>query len=78
MYSRVFAFAVTAVIMLTPGHALAVGSMQRSPVIDLGVIAPISHHHSWLQMFPNEILQGCGTHRRYDPVSQTCRGPAEF
>jgi hypothetical protein len=77
MQSRIFAVVVTAVIVLTAGNALAVGSMQGPPVIDLGITAPISHS-SALQIFPNEILQGCGTHRRYDPVSQTCRGPADF
>jgi hypothetical protein len=77
MQSRIFAVVVTAVIVFTAGDALAVGSMQRPPVIDLGVIAPISHQ-SPLHISPNEILQGCGSHRRYDPVSQTCRGPADF
>jgi len=77
MQSRVFPVVVTAVILLTAGDALAVGSMQRPPVIDLGVTAPISQR-SALQISPNEILQGCGSHRRYDPVSQTCRGPADF
>jgi hypothetical protein len=77
MHSRIFAVAVTAVIWLTAGDALAVGSMQRPPVIDLGVTAPVSHR-SALQIFPYEIIQGCGSHRRYDPVSQTCRGPADF
>jgi hypothetical protein len=24
------------------------------------------------------LLQGCGSHRRYDPETQTCRGPADF
>jgi len=77
MHSRVFAVVVTAVILLTAGDALAVGSMQRPPVIDLGVIAPIVHQ-SPLHISPSEILQGCGSHRRYVPVSQTCRGPADF
>jgi hypothetical protein len=77
MHSRIFAIVVTAAILLTASDALAVGSMQRPPVIDLGVIAPISHQ-SPLQIFPNEIFQGCGSHRRYDPVSQTCRGPADL
>jgi hypothetical protein len=77
MPPRIFAVIVTAVILLTAGDALAVGSMQRPPVIDLGVAAPISNR-SALQIVPNEILQGCGSHRRYDPVSQTCRGPADF
>ena len=43
MRSHALAAAVTAVTVLTAGDALAVGSMQRPPVIDLGVIAPISH-----------------------------------
>jgi|HubBroStandDraft_4_1064222.scaffolds.fasta_scaffold11454_3 hypothetical protein len=77
MQSRIFAVVVTAVIVLTAGDALAVGSTQRPPVIDLGVTTPISHR-SALHIVPNEILQGCGSHRRYDPVSQTCRGPADF
>jgi hypothetical protein len=77
MLSRVFAVVVTAVIVLTAGNALAVGSMQRPPVIDLGVTTPVSHR-SALDIFPNEILQGCGSHRRYDPETQTCRGPADF
>jgi hypothetical protein len=77
MQSRFFAIVVTAVILLTSGNALAVGSMQRPPVIDLGVTTPILHR-SVLDISPNEILQGCGSHRRYDPVSQTCRGPADF
>jgi hypothetical protein len=77
MQSRIFAVVVTAVIMLTAGDALAVGSMQRPPVTDLGVIAPISHL-SPLHISPIEILQGCGTHRHYDPETQTCRGPADF
>jgi hypothetical protein len=77
MHPRVLAVVVTVVTLLTAGNALAVGSMQRPPVIDLGVTAPISQR-SALQIFPNDLLQGCGTHRRYDPVSQTCRGPADF
>jgi hypothetical protein len=77
MHSRVFAVVVTAVMLLTAGDALAVGSMQRPPVIDLGVTAPISPRAA-LQVLPNEIFQGCGSHRLYDPVSQTCRGPADF
>jgi hypothetical protein len=77
MCSRALAVVVTAVIVLTASDALAVGSMQRPPVIDLGVIAPISHQ-SPLHISPNEILQGCGSHRRYDPETQTCRGPADF
>jgi hypothetical protein len=77
MRSRILAVVVTAAIPLTAGDALAVGSMQRPPVIDLGVIAPISHL-SPMQISPREVLQGCGSHRRYDPVSQTCRGPADF
>ena len=77
MHPHVLAAVVTAVILLTAGNALVVGSMQRPPVIDLGVTTPISHR-SALQISPNEILQGCGTHRRYDPVSETCRGPADF
>ena len=77
MLSRVFAVVVTAVIVLTAGNALAVGSMQRPPVIDLGVTTPVSHR-SALDIFPNEILQECGSHRRYDPETQTCRGPADF
>jgi hypothetical protein len=77
MRSRALAVVVTAVIALTAGDALAVGSMQRPPVTDLGVIAPISQQ-SPLHISPNEILQGCGSHRHYDPVSQTCRGPADF
>jgi hypothetical protein len=77
MHPRVLAVVVTAVTLLTADNALAVGSMQRPPVIDLGVTTPISHR-SALQFSSNEILQGCGTHRRYDPVSETCRGPADF
>jgi hypothetical protein len=77
MHPRVLAVVVTAVTLLTAGNALAVGSMQRPPVIDLGVTTPISHR-SALQFSSNEILRGCGTHRRYDPVSETCRGPADF
>jgi hypothetical protein len=77
MHPRVLAVVVTVVTLLTAGNALAVGSMQRPPVIDLGVTAPISQR-SALQIFPYDLLQGCGTHRRYDPVSQTCRGPADF
>jgi len=77
MRLRALAAAVTTVIVLTAGDALAVGSMQRPPVIDLGVTAPISH-----QLPPHistsEMLQGCGTHRQYGPETQTCRGPADF
>jgi hypothetical protein len=77
MQSRIFAVVATAVILLTASDALAIGSMQRPPVIDLGVIAPITRQLP-LQISPSEILQGCGTHRRYDPASLTCRGPADF
>ena len=77
MYSRVLAVVVTAAISLTAGDALAVGSMQHPPVIDLGVIAPISHQLP-PHIFTSEMLQGCGSHRRYDPETQTCRGPADF
>ena len=77
MYSRVLAVVVTAAISLTAGDALAVGSMQRPPVIDLGVIAPISHQLP-PHIFTSEMLQGCGSHRHYDPETQTCRGPADF
>jgi hypothetical protein len=77
MQFRIFAVVVTAVSLLTAGDALAVGSMQRPPVIDFGVSTPVSHL-SALHVFPNDILQGCGSHRRYDPETQTCRGPADF
>jgi hypothetical protein len=77
MQSRFFAVAVTAAILLSAGNASAIGSMQRPPVIDLGLTTTISRR-SALYIFPNEILQGCGSHRRYDPASQTCRGPADF
>jgi hypothetical protein len=77
MQSRIPVAVATAAILLTAGDALAAGSMQRPPVIDFGVTAPVSLP-SALHIFPNEILQGCGTHRRYDPVSQTCRGPADL
>jgi hypothetical protein len=77
MHPRVLAVVVTVVTLLTAGNALAVGSMQRPPVIDLGVTTPVLHP-SALDIFPNDMLQGCGSHRRYDPVSQTCRGPADF
>jgi hypothetical protein len=77
MRSHALAVVATAVIVLTASGALAVGSMQRPPATDLGVIAPISHQ-SPLHIFPSEMVQGCGTHRHYDPVSQTCRGPADF
>ena len=73
MHSRGFAVVVTAAILLTAGDALAVGSMQRPPVKYLAVIPPIS-----LDVSPSEILQGCGSHRHYDAVTQTCRGPADF
>jgi len=77
MRSHALAAAVTAVIVLTAGDALAVGSMQRPPVIDLGVIAPISHRLP-PHIFASEMLQGCGSHWHYDPETQTCRGPADF
>jgi hypothetical protein len=77
MRSRALAAAVVAVMVLTAGDALAVGSMQRPPVIDLGVIAPISHQLP-PNIFTSEMLQGCGSHRHYDPETQTCRGPADF
>ena len=77
MQSRIFTVVAAAVSLLTAGDALAVGSMQRPPVIDLGVTTPVLHP-STLDIFPNDMLQGCGSHRRYDPVSQTCRGPADF
>ena len=73
MHSRALAAAVIAVMVLTAGDALAVGSMQRPPVIDLGVI-----HQLPPNIFTSEMLQGCGSHRHYDPETQTCRGPADF
>jgi hypothetical protein len=77
MQSRIFVVVVTAVSLLTAGDALAIGSMQRPPVIDLGVSTPVSDP-SALDVFPDDILRGCGSHRRYDPETQTCRGPADF
>jgi hypothetical protein len=77
MRSRVCAVVVMAAIVLTADDALAVGSMQRPPVIDLGVTTAASHRFA-LDISPNQILQGCGSHRRYDPERKTCRGPADF
>ena len=75
MHSRGFTVVVTAVILLTAGDALAVGSMQRPSVKDLASSFRLA---SRSYISPSEILQGCGSHRHYDPVTQTCRGPADF
>jgi hypothetical protein len=77
MQSRIFAVVVTALSLLSAGDALAVGSMQRPPVIDLGVSTAVSHL-SAPNVFPNDVLQVCGSHRRYDRETQPCRGPADF
>ena len=75
MRLRLFVGMVAATTLLAPTCSMAAGSSLNTPLISRAVAAT----HSPEAASPKEPLTlGCGTHRRYDPKTQRCRGPADF
>jgi hypothetical protein len=74
MRLRLCAGVVTATL-LVPTYAIAAGSSMRAPLVSSAAAATPTPEVSPPKELPSS---GCGTHRRYDPKTQKCRGPADF
>jgi hypothetical protein len=68
-------FALATVVLL-PARGLAKSGYVRVPeprLVRAGPPIP-----SDLDLSPSQVLGGCGTRRSRDPVTNKCRGPADF
>ena len=74
MRLRLCAGVVTATL-LVPTYGMAAGSSVHTPLISSAAAATPTPVVTPPKALPT---LGCGTHRRYDPKTQKCRGPADF
>jgi hypothetical protein len=72
-----FAVAVAAVTVLSPAYVLGAGAMRLPPPHVIAAI-PLVMRESLANNSLHDVLGGCGSHRQFDPQTQTCRGPANF
>jgi hypothetical protein len=78
MRLRLFSVVIVAVCLLSPSYGWARASNERGTLPRVLAVVPPVPLHSMRHLAPAELLQGCGTHRRYDSAMQKCRGPADF